>query len=1161
MARSVSFSIHGVFDALTTVTEIEDGALLFKLEAQDVALAGDLSAIFFNLSDLIVDSALSIAGDDVTGQAFGEGSVSGVGRDADSAFTEALGRFDVGVAFGTPGAGRAEISSTSFVLSHKTVALSLDMLNPREFALRYASADSAGGDGMASAATGDAAPDLAPEAAAPAAPSTLKLDWRGRSLLQLLDGEVLATIALPDGGKPVDASDLDGVALGAVGVDGRAFTLTNANPEGLAVAGLDSPLAVDQRLITQGEFVTVSLTGPRFPLAAGGVVQFGNPQGYNRNGDLDAGEIAVIRLLRGGMVVFEGSFLNDGAASQDSVALDAFVDAEGRHYTGAAFDTLWIGARDNPANAAAARAGDRVTELTLRDITLIAADPNDPPAIAPAEVALAFVEDTPGGAQGAFLLSDPDLGDTLTLSVDGVDGLVRDGVFGTLTLDVDGRWSYAYDSTREAAQALAQGATGAETFTVRVTDAEGASAEATVAVAVAGANDAPTISPASVSTGLTPFREDTSGAFNGQFAVSDVDAGAALTLSVGGQSLAFGTGGGAIQQNGTYGVLTLNADGSWRYDYDATRAASQALQVGVAGVGRDEFQVTVTDEFGAADVSTIRMGILGANDAPVISPASVTTGLTPFREDTSGTFTGQFAISDVDAGATLTLSVGGQSLPVGTGGGAIQLDGLYGVLTLNADGSWRYDYDATRAASQALQIGVAGIGRDDFQVTVTDEFGATDISTIRMSVLGANDAPVIQQSSVVSGLAFTNGTGTATGQLAATDVDAGDTLTWAVSGSGAGQYGTFSVDAATGLWTYALDPDAIAPRLLPPGQALTETFTAVVSDVRSGTDDVSVAIDIAYDTSVFTATFRSSLSDTAFSGLEGDTYVLGSATVPMSFAAGDYARIEWSPTEIAGFLEEPGSFGGDSAGVRTVLADLGFGNDAIVFSPSTLVAAARAAGDVDTIFLLGATGSATTGADLLIGADGDDVLSGDVNQIASASGGALTLTFGDDVIDAGGGADSVTGDVREVLGAVGGTLRGGDDLLLGGAGDDTISGDFPIGGMPFDVTAFGGNDTIIGGAGNDVLLGDGRAGGASLTRGADLFVFEPGSGFDRILDFDPSDRIDLSAYGITGLNGLSIFSVSGGALIDLDGSLINQDQIFLADVTPETLTAEVFIFA
>ncbi|WP_311787526.1 PQQ-dependent sugar dehydrogenase [Ferirhizobium litorale] len=72
----------------------------------------------------------------------------------------------------------------------------------------------------------------------------------------------------------------------------------------------------------------------------------------------------------------------------------------------------------------------------------------------------------------------------------------------------------------------------------------------------------------------------------------------------------------------------------------------------------------------------------------------------------------------------------------------------------------------------------------------------------------------------------------------------------------------------------------------------------------------------------------------------------------------------------------------------------------------------------------------------------------------------------------------------------------GNDRIYGGAGNDQLFGGT-------------GRDTLSGGIGNDVLTGDG---------GADMFLFAPDSGRDRITDFNPAgashDVVDLSAAGI-----------------------------------------------
>ena len=105
------------------------------------------------------------------------------------------------------------------------------------------------------------------------------------------------------------------------------------------------------------------------------------------------------------------------------------------------------------------------------------------------------------------------------------------------------------------------------------------------------------------------------------------------------------------------------------------------------------------------------------------------------------------------------------------------------------------------------------------------------------------------------------------------------------------------------------------------------------------------------------------------------------------------------------------------------------------------------------------------------------------------------------------GSNTLTGDWRAD------TLRGraGDDTLKGRHGADRLYGDE-------------GDDTLYGGAAADTLHGG---------SGADIFVFagtgSAAMGADTIPDFtDGDDRIDLSAYGLTGFDAVSrLISTNG----------------------------------
>ncbi|WP_292933770.1 hypothetical protein [Novosphingobium sp. PASSN1] len=117
----------------------------------------------------------------------------------------------------------------------------------------------------------------------------------------------------------------------------------------------------------------------------------------------------------------------------------------------------------------------------------------------------------------------------------------------------------------------------------------------------------------------------------------------------------------------------------------------------------------------------------------------------------------------------------------------------------------------------------------------------------------------------------------------------------------------------------------------------------------------------------------------------------------------------------------------------------------------------------------------------------------------SAGADSLTGQIGPDRIDGGAGDDTIAG----------GT---GNDQLLGGDGADRLSGesgnDTLLGGLGHDRLAGGnGNDDLSGGRDADELTG---GGGADVFRYAAL-AESTASARDLITDFEPGDRIDLSA--------------------------------------------------
>lgn len=159
---SLTFTLTDVVGVVITVTEQSDGTLLFTADVDESTGAiGDLNALFFDMSDDSLVDGLSVTGVDVTADKFVADKVTKIDSftNMNGETVNEYGKFDGGVQFGTSGMATDDIQSTSFILGHDSVALTLDDILGQDFGVRLTSVGEINGAREDSLKIGGTAPD------------------------------------------------------------------------------------------------------------------------------------------------------------------------------------------------------------------------------------------------------------------------------------------------------------------------------------------------------------------------------------------------------------------------------------------------------------------------------------------------------------------------------------------------------------------------------------------------------------------------------------------------------------------------------------------------------------------------------------------------------------------------------------------------------------------------------------------------------------------------------------------------------------------------------------------------------------------------------------------------------------------------------------------
>ena len=331
------------------------------------------------------------------------------------------------------------------------------------------------------------------------------------------------------------------------------------------------------------------------------------------------------------------------------------------------------------------------------------------------------------------------------------------------------------------------------------------------------------------------------------------------------------------------GMLTLSGTATLA-DY---QAALRGLVFSNSGdqpaAGARQIEISVSDGVARSNIAVSRITVVPVNDAPVAAPdtAPATEDVLLARSAATGVLAND---TDVDTGDGKTVSAVAYGATAGTVGSA--LAGIYGTLTLGADGS--YTYLADRAAAQAL--GQGQTATEQFAYTVSDTAGATSTSTLTLTITGTNDAPLASNDTgsvlAASTLAQTAANGVILSNNAATgrdaDPDASDALRVAQAGAGTavpsaavtaagttftGLYGDLLL-RSDGSYSYAANrADAVAT-----GTSVSDVFTYRLSDGQGGTSTATLTITVACQADTLAAAAPTTTTLSSPLGLAGEYY-------------------------------------------------------------------------------------------------------------------------------------------------------------------------------------------------------------------------------------------------------------------------------------------------
>ena len=344
----------------------------------------------------------------------------------------------------------------------------------------------------------------------------------------------------------------------------------------------------------------------------------------------------------------------------------------------------------------------------------------------------------------AFTVTVNDVNDApsaIALSATAINENAAGAVVGTLsTTDVDASDSHTYSlsGTDASSFEVVSGqlklkssvtanfeAKSSYAVTVTATDSGGLTTAQAFTVTVNDVNDA----PSAIALSATAINENAAGAVVGTLTTTDDDAGDSHTYSLSGTD--------ASSFEVVSGQLKLKSSVSANFEAKSSYAVT----------------VTATDSNGLTGSQVFTVTVNDANDAPT----GIALSATAINENAAGAVVGTLSTTDVDAGDSHTYSLSGTD--------ASSFEVVSGQLKLKSSVTANFEAKSSYAVT----------------VTATDSGGLTTAQAFTVTVNDVNDAP---SAIALSATAINeNAAGAVVGTLSTTDVDAGDSHTYSLSGT------------------------------------------------------------------------------------------------------------------------------------------------------------------------------------------------------------------------------------------------------------------------------------------------------------------------------------------------------------------------------------------